>query len=97
MDTVQAVLLNAHISALVVTGNVVATALKTSFASEALVHVYSTTWQRLDATVAMLFVQSCKNHDEAAEHIRTRAVPFTPVPVGRRPCCEACLQASPPA
>ena len=59
VDTVQAVLLNARISALVVTGNVVATALKTSFASEALVHVYSTTWQRLDATVAMQLVQSC--------------------------------------
>ena len=73
LDTVHAMLLSARISALVVTGKVEAAALKTSFESETLVHVYNN-------TLAMQLVQCCKNQDQAAEYLRTRALPCTPVP-----------------
>ena len=72
---------NARISALLVTGKVEAAALKTSFAAETLLHVYNTTWQRLDGTVSMELLQACRNQEEAEQYIRSRALPCTPVPI----------------
>eukprot|EP00439_Symbiodinium_sp_Y106_P008624 s1317_g1.t1 len=62
-------------------GKVEAAALKTSFAAETLLHVYNTTWQRLDGTVSMELLQACRNQEEAEQYIRSRALPCTPVPI----------------
>ena len=77
----SSILFNARISALLVTGKVEAAALKTSFAAETLLHVYNTTWQRLDGTVSMELLQACRNQEEAEQYIRSRALPCTPVPI----------------
>ena len=81
----EAVLFNARICALLVTGKVKAAALKTCLEAETLLHVYNTTWQRLDGTVAMQLLQSCNSQEEAAEYVRAQALACTPIPPGAGP------------